>query len=173
MVVGYNAQVRKLKIVNVHGVAFLNHLFNELIDNAVAFPAAWASDHHSAFHRVYDVDKTVVPLLVMIKSSVEIYRILVLNQAGFLHERLILIIEYILQHIILQKTTDSHSCSEQENVSRNQRGDIKERGYGNRNCDLEQNPTTKKKHDSSDGKNCDEPSGYMCVFSSACAQTRK
>lgn len=117
MVVGYNAQVWKLEIVNVHGVAFLNHLFNELIDNTVALPAAGASDYHSALHRVYDVDKTVVPQFFIVESSAEIYGVFIFDQTCFLQERLVFIVEHILQHIVFQKSTDSHSGSQQENVS--------------------------------------------------------
>jgi len=113
MVVGYDAQVWELEIVNVHSIAFLNHLFDKLIDNTEAFPAAGASDYHRTFHRVYNIDKTVVPPLVMVESSPEIYGVFVFDQACFLHEGFVLIIEHILQQVVFQKTADSYSGSEQ------------------------------------------------------------
>lgn len=76
----------KFVVVNVLGIAFFDLLFNELIDNTIAFPTARAAHTDTSSLRIYDVGEPVVPLLVIVKLRRQIYGVFVLDQAGFLLE---------------------------------------------------------------------------------------
>ncbi len=86
VVVGDLRKVGKFVVVNVLGVALFDLLFNELIDNTVAFPAARASHTDTSSLRIYYVCEPAVPLLVIVKLRRQIYGVFVLDQAGFLLE---------------------------------------------------------------------------------------
>lgn len=81
-----NFTSHKFVVVNVLGVALFDLLFNELIDNTVAFPAARASHTDTSSLRIYYVCEPAVPLLVIVKLRRQIYGVFVLDQAGFLLE---------------------------------------------------------------------------------------
>ena len=117
MVVRDDGKVVEFEIVDIHGISFLDLLLDELIYDGEALSRARTSDDDASAHRIHDIDESVVPNLVVVKSCRQVYRIFVFDQPGFLHETFVFVVEGIVHGMVRHEAADPDSCCEQEDIS--------------------------------------------------------
>ena len=101
MVVGYFAKVGKFEVVHVHREALFDLLFDELVYDGVRFSGAGSAQYGAGPERVYDVYPAVVPFFLIVEPGRQIDGIFIFNQAGFLLERFVFDVEYVVHHAVL------------------------------------------------------------------------
>ena len=102
MIVGYDAQVRELEVIDVHGEALLDLLPDEIVDHGIGLPGAGCAEDRCRTERIDDIDPSVAhpPLIPELCGQVD--RIFIGQPPRLLQEGFVLVVEHVLHHIILQ-----------------------------------------------------------------------
>ena len=127
MVVDDGAQVRILEIITIERVALRYLLLDELVDDAVRFPAARRAQHEGCPERVHHVYSAVMPFPVVMETGRKVHRILVRHQPCLLHEGLVLLVEHVIHQPASQKAAGPHACGQEADVTRGDGGDVQQR----------------------------------------------
>ena len=146
MVVGDGGKVGIFKVIDILTKTFLNLLLYEGIYHGIRLSAARRTQHDGSTERVYHVDKSVVPLLLIVKAGGQIDGILVLHEAGFLHETLVLDIEHVFHEVGTQET--AHPCArhEQADIARRHRSGVETGDRLHRKRQGQYPPVKKEQH---------------------------
>lgn len=121
VVVSNRREVGEFEIVNIHRVPFFNLLLDVGIDHCETFPAAGRAQHDGRTLRQKNIDPAVVPPLAVIKARAQVHRIFVREQARFLLERFVLVVERIVHQIVLQKAAHPQATHQQADITRRHR----------------------------------------------------
>ena len=113
VVVGDFRKVRELEIVDVHRVSLFDLLFDELIDHGIGFSRTGSSQDDRCPKRVYDIDPSRIPFLLVIEPCWQIYRVIVAQQTGLLHEGFVFIVEDIIHEMVFHQARDPYAAHEQ------------------------------------------------------------
>lgn len=107
----------KFEVIAIECIAFLYLLLDELVDDTVGFPTTGTSHHNAPPLRGYDINPAIVPLFLVIETCRQVHRIFIGDQAGFLHEALVLIIKDVIHELVLQQTGNPDSGGKQADIS--------------------------------------------------------
>lgn len=127
MVVGYDTQVRKLEVVDIHGETLLDLLFDEVVDHSVGLPGTGRAEDRCRPEGVDDIDPPVVHPTLIPEPCRQVDRIFIGQQPRFLHERFVLVVEHVLHHVVFQQAAGPHPGGHEEHVSGTERRDIENR----------------------------------------------
>ena len=118
MVVGYLAQIRAFEIIDISAVPFLYHLFDERVDDGVRLAGTGCAKHDCGAERIDDIYPALVPFLLKVESGRQVYGIFVVHKLRFLHEALVLVVETVVHHVVLQHTPRPYTAHHQADVAR-------------------------------------------------------
>lgn len=127
VVEGDDAQVRKLEVVDIHGEALLDLLFDEVVDHGIGLAGARCAEDRCRPEGVDDIDPPVMHPALIPEPCGQVDRIFIGQQPRFLHERFILIVEHVLHHVVFQQAADPHPGGHEEHISGPERRDIEDR----------------------------------------------
>lgn len=159
VVVGDGGEVGKLEVIDELGEALFNLLFDVGIDHGKGFAGTGSTEDDTGTEGIDYVDPAVIPLLLVVETGGQIDGIFICEQAGFLHETLVLVIEYVVEQVVLQQTAYPDTCRQQAEVADAERQYIKRCAHHKRYGQVKQ-PPVEKEQDKTDGQ--DYP--YMYPF---------
>ena len=102
MIVGYLGQIGELVVVDIHRKAFLNLLLDIVVHDSVRLSRTRCAEYHRGAEGIDYVNPALIPFFLIVKTCGEIDGILILHQSCFLHETLILCVEYIVHQVIFE-----------------------------------------------------------------------
>ena len=117
MIIHDGGQVRILEIIAIDRKSLVNLLFNKVINHSIRLAGTGGAEHNRGTKRIHHIYPSLVPFPFVIKSCGQIYRIFVVNSAGFLHKRFILIIEAVVHHVIFQHTARPYSTHQYRHIA--------------------------------------------------------
>ena len=117
MIVGYLRQIGELIVVDIHRKAFLYLLLDVVVHNSVRLARTRCTEYHRGAEGIDYVNPALVPFLLIVKTCGEIDGILILHQSCFLHETLVLRIEYIIHQVVLQQSAHPYTCHQQTDIA--------------------------------------------------------
>lgn len=140
MIIGYDAQVRELEVIDIHGKALLDLLLDEIVDHGIGLSRAGCAEDHCRTERIDDIDPPVVHPALIQELCGQVDRIFIGQQPRLLHEGFVLVVEHVLHHIILQQAANPHPGSHEEHVSGPERRDIEDSYHARGGAQVEQQP---------------------------------
>ena len=173
MIVSDFRKVREFVIITIECKTFLDLLFYVIIYHRIRLATARRSQYKTGTERVYNIYPTFIPLLVIIKSSRQIYGVFVFNQAGFLLETFVLHIKDIIHKVVLQQAGHPRTRHEHTDVTRRQRGDVKHRTCRVWQGKFQQPPVQEEQHDTHHKAAMYLRPCYIFLFHALSADTRQ
>ena len=103
-----------------------------------------------------------MPFLLKVESGRQVYRILVVHKLRFLHEALVLVVETVIHHVVLQHTSRPYTAHHQADVARDS-GDYIGVAHTGIEC-----PPVQQEQDGADTKHCPDmpPCDVFAPYSS-------
>ena len=117
MVEGYGGKVRVFVIIAIKRITLLDLLLDEVVHDCIRLTAARRTKYDCGTEGIDHVDPSVMPFLPVVETARQVHGILILNQAGLLHETLVLVVEDILHQIVLQQTAHPQTSHHQTDIS--------------------------------------------------------
>lgn len=94
------------------------------VDDRKCFAGSRKSDEQQTPKRIGNIDHASIGLATIVKYGRKIDRIFVLDKAGFLHERFVFFVEYVVQQVVACKAGYSYAGSKQQKIAAKQREGI-------------------------------------------------
>jgi hypothetical protein len=106
VVVSDRGQVVEFEVVEVHGEALLDLLADEAVHHGVGLAGTGRAEYYCRTKGVHRIDPAFVPCLAVVVTRTEVDRIFVLDQACFLHETFVFVVERVLAQPFLDQTSE-------------------------------------------------------------------
>lgn len=140
------AEIGMFEIVAKHRISLLDGLSDNGIYDAKTFARPrYSANRNRAVRRNY-ISISLPPFLFIVEQRRQVDRILVFYQAGFLHERFVFIVIYVVHQPVFQNPAAPYASGQQADIPGREYRRIKRSacGDGIRGC---QNPVVTKKED--------------------------
>ena len=106
VVVSDRGQVVEFEVVEVHGEALLDLLADEAVHHGVGLAGTGRAEYYCRTKGIHRIDPAFVPCLAVVVTRTEVDRIFVLDQACFLHETFVFVVERVLAQPLLDQTSE-------------------------------------------------------------------
>ena len=173
MIIGYDAQVRELEVIDIHGKALLDLLPDEIVDHGIGLPGTGCAEDRCRTEWIDDIDPPVVHPALIQEFCGQVDRVFIGQQPCLLQEGLVLVVEHVLHHIILQKPAGPHPGSHEEHVSGPERRDIEDSYHARGGAQVEQQTAAEIQQQPSGHIYADLPSADGCILASPDTEARE